>query len=104
MNLSKIFKKKRVRDSNVLSVIEAYERREEKGAKKYNTTTDRDDLSILEWLTHLQEELMDATIYIEKLKSAVKSNRGNPEQVIKNFEEKRKEQIQPDPHLSLPGN
>jgi len=74
VNLNKIFKKKRVRDSNVLSVIEAYERREEKGAKKYNTTTDRDDLSILEWLTHLQEELMDATIYIEKLKSEHKKH------------------------------
>ena len=31
--------------------------------------------------------------HIEKLKSAVKSNRGNPEQVIKNFEEKRKKFI-----------
>ena len=69
MNLSKLFKRKRVRDSNVLSVIKAYERREEKGAKKYNTTTDRNDLSFLAWLTHLQEELMDATIYIEKLKN-----------------------------------
>ncbi len=74
MNLSKIFKRKRRRDSNVLSVIEAYERREEKGAKKYNTTTDRNDLSFLAWLTHLQEELMDATIYIEKLKSEYKDN------------------------------
>jgi hypothetical protein len=74
VNLNKIFKRKRVRDSNVLSVIEAYERREEKGAKKYNTTTDRDDLSFMAWLTHLQEELMDATIYIEKLKSEQRKN------------------------------
>ncbi len=72
MNLSKIFKRKRVRDSNVLTVIKAYERREEMGAKKYNTTTDRNDLSFMEWLTHLQEELMDATIYIEKIKSEQK--------------------------------
>jgi len=72
VNLSKIFKRKRVRDSNVLTVIKAYERREEMGAKKYNTTTDRNDLSFMEWLTHLQEELMDATIYIEKIKSEQK--------------------------------
>ena len=72
MNLSNIFKRKRVRDSNVLTVIKAYERREEMGAKKYNTTTDRNDLSFMEWLTHLQEELMDATIYIEKIKSEQK--------------------------------
>ena len=70
--MTKIFKRKRVRDSNVLTVIKAYERREEMGAKKYNTTTDRNDLSFMEWLTHLQEELMDATIYIEKIKSEQK--------------------------------
>ena len=29
---------------------------------------DRNDLSTLEWLQHLQEELMDATLYLEKLK------------------------------------
>jgi hypothetical protein len=29
---------------------------------------DRDDLSFAEWMQHLQEELMDAIIYIEKLK------------------------------------
>ncbi len=29
---------------------------------------DRNDLSPLEWLQHLQEELMDATLYLEKLK------------------------------------
>jgi hypothetical protein len=31
-------------------------------------TLDRKDLSPLEWLNHLQEELMDATLYIERLK------------------------------------
>ena len=29
---------------------------------------DRNDLEILEWIDHLQEELMDATLYLEKLK------------------------------------
>jgi hypothetical protein len=33
---------------------------------------ERDDLSLDEWLTHLQEELMDATLYIEKLKTEIK--------------------------------
>ena len=28
---------------------------------------DRNDLNVVEWLLHLQEELMDATLYIEKL-------------------------------------
>ena len=35
----------------------------------------RDDLNLIEWLNHLQEELMDATLYIEKLKSEVKTNK-----------------------------
>jgi hypothetical protein len=33
---------------------------------------DRDDLSLTDWLNHLQEELMDATLYIEKLKADLK--------------------------------
>ena len=32
---------------------------------------ERNDLNLLEWLNHLQEELMDATLYIEKLKDEV---------------------------------
>ena len=35
------------------------------GKAKYGVTMERSDLSIVEWLTHLQEELMDALLYIE---------------------------------------
>ena len=28
---------------------------------------ERTDLSTIEWLTHLQEELMDAAVYVERL-------------------------------------
>jgi len=55
-------------DSIVKSVVQSYKKRSDVGVKKYNKTMDRDDLSTLEWLQHLQEELMDATLYIEKLK------------------------------------
>ena len=41
--------------------------RAEVGEKKYGTTMEREDLNLTEWLTHLQEELMDATVYVEKL-------------------------------------
>ena len=37
------------------------------GKKKYGVTMERDDLSNIEWLIHLQEELMDATVYIQRL-------------------------------------
>ena len=30
-----------------------------------------EDLNLQEWLNHLQEELMDATLYIERLKAEV---------------------------------
>lgn len=38
------------------------------GKSKYGVTMERDDLSFNEWMTHLQEELMDAIVYIEKLR------------------------------------
>jgi len=55
-------------DSIVESVLDKFKERSEEGIKKYGVTLDRKDLSPLEWLTHLQEELMDATLYIERLK------------------------------------
>ena len=59
-------------DSIVDSVIESFKERSTSGIKKYNTTLDRTDLSTLDWLTHLQEELMDATLYVERLKKEIK--------------------------------
>jgi hypothetical protein len=35
---------------------------------KYGTDLDRDDLYFIEWIQHTQEELMDATLYLEKIK------------------------------------
>ena len=55
-------------DKILQSVINKLHIRSKVGQKKYNTTMDRDDLSLYEWLNHLQEELMDAIQYIEKLK------------------------------------
>ena len=57
----------KVKDSIVESLIKKYKDRSEVGIKKYGTTLDREDLNTLEWLKHLQEELMDASLYIEKL-------------------------------------
>jgi hypothetical protein len=56
-------------DSVVEAVVSKMRNRSAVGIKKYNTTMDRKDLSVEQWITHLQEELMDATIYLEKLKS-----------------------------------
>tara|TARA_R110000822_G_scaffold144136_1_gene282750 strand:- start:473 stop:661 length:189 start_codon:yes stop_codon:yes gene_type:complete len=57
-----------MKDPIVESVVKKYEERSKVGIAKYGTTLQDNELSLLEWLTHLQEELMDATLYIEKLK------------------------------------
>jgi len=57
-----------IQDPILLKVLAKYYERSERGVKKYGRTLDRDDLSFIDWLNHLQEELMDATLYIEKLK------------------------------------
>ena len=59
-------------DKNVEKVITQLRDREEEGLRKYGVNTERKDLSALEWLQHLQEELMDASVYIEKLKNEMK--------------------------------
>ena len=56
-------------DPNVESVKNQLTQRSEVGFKKYKTLTNRGDLTTDEWLQHLQEELMDACVYIEVLKS-----------------------------------
>ena len=55
-------------DSIVKSVISRFETRAEMGNKKYGTDLDRKDLTPLEWIQHLQDELHDAYLYSEKLK------------------------------------
>ena len=58
------------KDKYVQAVKEKFEERSQTGIRKYNTTLEREDLSFIDWLTHLQEELMDATLYVERLKTS----------------------------------
>ncbi len=52
-------------DQIVLSVIEKYAKRSEVGIAKYGTTLETNNKD--NYLKHLQEELMDATLYLQKL-------------------------------------
>ena len=61
-------------DKVVKAVIDRYQERSEIGQEKYGTTLERDDLPTIAWMQHLQEELMDATLYLEKLKSVLSSH------------------------------
>lgn len=56
-------------DTIVRDVLRRFNARSLSGIEKYNTTLERNDLTGKEWLQHLQDELMDAVLYIEKLKT-----------------------------------
>lgn len=60
-------------DSVVNSVIEEFISRSNFGKLKYGVTLDREDLSLKDWIQHMQEELMDAILYLEKIKKTTNS-------------------------------
>jgi len=47
-------------------IIEQIKNRAADGLKKYNTDMDRVDLSLVDWLEHTKQELLDAVIYLQK--------------------------------------
>ena len=61
------------KDKIVQQVIDKFNQRSEVGIKKYGTTLEQNNND--DYFTHLQEELMDAILYIEKLKSIKYANR-----------------------------
>ena len=56
-------------DKIVEDVLKLYIERSSKGINKYGTTLYDSPDGFYKFLNHLQEELMDATLYIQKLKS-----------------------------------
>ena len=58
-------------DKIVHQVIIKYLERSYEGQQKYGTTLDRNDLLMRDWMQHLQEELMDASLYLEKLMTVI---------------------------------
>ena len=58
-------------DNIVERVVSLFRSRSQRGIQKYGITLDKNELSNREWLQHLQEELMDAALYIEKIKSII---------------------------------
>ena len=55
-------------DKIVEDVLSRFKQRSEVGVQKYGTTLYDSPDGFYTFLNHLQEELMDATLYIEKLK------------------------------------
>jgi hypothetical protein len=59
------------KDKIVESLISKYKSRSDIGIKKYGTTLEENNHD--DFLEHLQQELMDASLYIEKLLSKIKN-------------------------------
>ena len=56
------------RDPVVERVVDKFVSRSDVGFKKYGVTLEDDKSNIFVWLNHLQEELMDAVLYLQRLK------------------------------------
>ena len=58
------------RDPVVERVVDKFVSRSDVGFAKYKVTLQDDPSDIFAWINHLQEELMDATLYLQKLKES----------------------------------
>ena len=74
-----------MRDKIIEQVVDKFKERSDVGYKKYGVTLHDDEPSLHKWLNHLQEELMDAINYIEKLK--METSDALEEKILKDYEE-----------------
>ena len=56
------------RDPVVHRVVQKFVSRSDVGFAKYGVTLEQDPSEMFQWLNHLQEELMDAVLYLQKAK------------------------------------
>ena len=57
-----------INDPIVESVIKQFRDRSQQGILKYGTTMARTDVEFIGWLQHMKEELMDAVVYLERIR------------------------------------
>jgi hypothetical protein len=62
------------RDPVVERVVDKFVSRSDVGFAKYGVTLQDDPSKMFEWLNHLQEELMDAVLYLQKAKEVYTTN------------------------------
>ena len=62
------------RDPVVKRVVNKFVLRSDVGFAKYGVTLDKDPSEMFQWLNHLQEELMDAVLYLQKAKEVYTEN------------------------------
>jgi len=54
-------------DSHVEAVRASLLKRSIVGLEKYKVTTERDDLTTMDWLKHAQEEALDLAVYLQRI-------------------------------------
>jgi hypothetical protein len=59
------------RDPVVESVVNKFVSRSDVGFAKYGKTLRDDESDLFTWVNHLQEELMDAVLYMQRLKEEI---------------------------------
>lgn len=72
------------RDPVVERVVDKFVMRSDVGFAKYGITLEDDKSNLFEWVNHLQEELMDAVLYLQKLKETTTEEL--QEALLKNYE------------------
>ena len=63
------------RDQVVERVVDKFVGRSDVGFEKYGVTLEDDPSDMLAWLNHLQEEMMDAVLYLQKAKQQYEAQR-----------------------------
>jgi len=63
------------KDKVVQRILNRMASRSEKGILKYRNTMETSKKSLFSWISHAQEELMDAVIYLEKVKDIISSKK-----------------------------
>ena len=72
------------RDPVVERVVDKFVSRSDVGFAKYGVTLEDDKSNLFVWINHLQEELMDAVLYLQKLKESTTAEL--QEALLKNYE------------------
>lgn len=72
LNESGAFRKRQ--DPVVENVVRQFQVRSAVGIKKYGKTLHENELSLIEWLEHTKQELMDAILYIERAKDELQKS------------------------------
>ena len=78
-----------MRDKIIQQVVDKFQERSDVGYKKYGVTLHDDEPNMHKWLNHLQEELMDAVNYLEKLKMTMTEEL--TEKIYQDFKEAEQE-------------